>query len=168
MSTPSTPTATESLSPAYTINASLSKIAVNAKLNDNNYISWAISIQRALWSIGLQNYIKSESSMSDTNHFDIHCDCITNWILNSMNSINANRMQSRIMIPNDENLELIYSPQKFCEETRWYHAPFTEAARFRLETELDALKQGYKISLTTHLDNFISLKDRLLLAGGKD
>lgn len=105
--------------------------------------------------------------MSQTKNFDIHCDCITNWVLNSMDSINANRMQSRIMIPYDENLELIYSPQKLWEETRQYHAPCTKAARFRLETELDALKQGYKITLTTHLDNFISLKDRLLLAGGK-
>lgn len=84
-----------------------------------------------------------------------------------MDSTNANRTQSRIMVPDDENLELIYSPQKLWEETRKFHAPCTEAARFRLETELDAFKQGYKINLITHLDNFNSLKDKLLLAGGK-
>lgn len=71
------------------------------------------------------------------------------------------------MIPDDENLELIYSPQKLWEETQKYQAPCTEAARFRLETELDAFKQGYKSNLTTHIDAFTSLKDRLLLAGGK-
>lgn len=127
MSDPSTSTTNESISPAYTINASLSKISVNDKLTDSNYISWAISIQRALRSVGLQKYIKNESLMSHTKHFDTHCDCITNWILNSMDSVNANRMQSRIMVPNDENLELIYSPQQIWEETRRYHAPCTEA-----------------------------------------
>lgn len=80
----------ETLSPAYSINASLSKITVNNKLTDSNYISWAVSIQRALRSVGLQNYIKNESLMSQTKNFNIHCDCITNWVLNSMDSINAN------------------------------------------------------------------------------
>lgn len=157
----------EGLSPAYTINASLSKITISDKLTDSNYISWSISIQRALRSVGLQSYIKDESSMNNDKHFNTHCDCITNWLLNSMDSAKANWMQSRIMVPDDENLELIYSPQKLCEETRRYHAPCTEAARFRLETELDAFKQGYKVNLITHLDNFTVLKDRLLLAGGK-
>lgn len=157
----------EGLSPAYTINASLSKITISDKLTDSNYISWSISIQRALRSVGLQSYIKDESSMNNDKHINTHCYCITNWLLNSMDSANANRMQSRIMVPDDENLELIYSPQKLWEETRRYHAPCTEAARFRLETELDVFKQGYKVNLITHLDNFTVLKDRLLLAGGK-
>lgn len=157
----------DNLSTAYSINASLSKISVNDKLSDSNYISWAISIQRALRSVGLQLYIKDESSLSDNKDFDVYRDCITNWILNSMDSTNSNRMQSRIMVPDDENLELIYSPQKLWEETRRYHAPCTEAARFRLETELDAFKQGYKSSFITHIDNFTLLKDRLLLAGGE-
>lgn len=167
MSDPTSSNTLDFISPAYTINASLSKISINDKLTDSNYISWVISIQQALRSVGLQLYIKDESSMSGNKNFEIHCDCITNWILNSMDSTNANRMQSRIMVPDDENLKLIYSPQKLWEETRRHHAPCTEAARFRLETELDSFKQGYKISLTTHLDSFTALKDRLLLAGGK-
>ena len=155
------------LSPTYTINAGLSKITVNEKLTDSNYISWAFSIQRALRSAGLHSYIKNESSMKDTKFYDDHRDCITNWILNAMDSVNANRMQSHIMIPGDEDLELIYSPQNLWEETRRFHAPSTEAAKFRIEAELDGFKQGYKVNLHTHLDNFNSVKDRLLLAGGK-
>lgn len=155
------------LSPTYTINAGLSKITVNEKLSDSNYISWALSIQRALRSAGLHAYIKNEASMKDTKSYDDHRDCITNWLLNAMDSTNANRMQSRIMIPGDEDLELIYSPQNLWEETRRFHAPSTEAAKFRIEAELDGFKQGYKINLLTHLDNFNTVKDRLLLAGGK-
>lgn len=61
---------------------------------------------------------------------------------------------------------MIYSPQNLWEETRHFHAPSTEAAKFRIEAELDGFKQD-KISLLAHLDNFNSIKDRLPLAGGK-
>lgn len=94
MSQPTSNSSSEGLSTAYSINASLSKISVNEELSDSNYISWEISIQRALRSVGLQSYIKDESSVSNSKNFDIHCDCITNWILNSMDLTNANRMQS--------------------------------------------------------------------------
>lgn len=132
MSTIPNPSASE-ISTAYTINATLSKITINDKLTDSNYISWSLSIQRALRSVGFQAYLKDESSMAGSENHTAYCDCITNWILNNMDPTNANCMQSHIMVPGDEDLELIYSPQKLWEETKHFHAPSTEAAKFRLE-----------------------------------
>lgn len=149
------------------INTMLYKVSVCDKLTDNNYVSWALSINRALRSLGLHQYLKDEESMTCKPNFSTFCECITNWMLNSMDAVNSNRMQSKIMIPDNEDLELFYSPQKLWEETRLFHAPPTEAARFRLETELDNFKQGYKIDTLTHLDKFNNLKDRFILSGGK-
>lgn len=165
-----TPHANETLfelSPTYTINAGLGKINVSEKLTDTNYISWALSIQRALQSAGLHAYLKNEVSMVNTKYYDDHRDCITNWLLNSMDTVNANQMQSCIMIPGDEDLELVYSPQNLWEETKRFHAPLTKADKFRIEAELDGFKQGYKTNLLTHIDLFNNIKDYLLLAGGK-
>lgn len=68
--------------------------------------------------------------MMSKSNYSTFCECITNWLLNSMDSINSNRMQSKIMIPDNEDLEIFYSPQQLWEETRLFHAPSSEAARF--------------------------------------
>lgn len=97
MTSPEPDTMSE-LSLTYNINAGLSKSTVNEKLVDFNYISWALSIQRALRLAGLHGYIKNEESMKRTKHYDNHRDCITNWLLNTMDSVNANKMKYCIMI----------------------------------------------------------------------
>lgn len=145
----------------------LYKVSICDKLTDANYVSWALSVNRALRSLNLHPYLKNEESMMSKPNFSTFCECITNWLLNSMDNVNSTRMQSKIMIPDNEDLEIYYSPQRLWEETRLFHAPSSEAARFRLETELDNFKQGYKVDTLTHIDKFNNLKDRFVLSGGK-
>lgn len=77
------------------------------KLSDSNYISGAFSIQQAHKSAKIHAYIKNEALMEGNRYYDDHRYCTTNWLLNAMDPVNANRMKSCIMISGDEDLDAI-------------------------------------------------------------
>ncbi|KAG0144102.1 hypothetical protein CROQUDRAFT_724167 [Cronartium quercuum f. sp. fusiforme G11] len=76
---------------AASINMMLSKLITTDKLTDKTYLSWAVWANRSLRSIGMQNYLKDDTKVpdgtSETEH-QIIKECITNWLLNSMDPAN--------------------------------------------------------------------------------
>lgn len=134
----------------------LGKTPITDRLTDSTYFGWDLAIKRTLRSHTLHNYLTSNEEPTGCTSVEhlANQECITNWLLNSMDSLNASGFQSKILTVENGDADIDYNPSRLWKLIQEYHAPRTETEKFNLDREIRNVKQGGNINLLTHLENF--------------